>query len=198
VWVFAAAGWLALGAVAVVVMRRRGHDTFAWAILFVFLGPLALPLAVSAERHPPPDPQHPVHGGEVDLLVAHDGSSHASAALDAALALLGRRVTSLTLAVVVDIEAPSTVRGRDALRDAQTRLDTLARDLADATPAPIDTVVLHGEPARTLERFAAEHEYELIVAGSRGHRAAHLARGSVARTLAGQTTIPVLIGPTVR
>ncbi len=40
-----AAGWVAIGVVAAMVMRRRGHDPFGWVILFVILGPLAVPLA---------------------------------------------------------------------------------------------------------------------------------------------------------
>lgn len=39
--------WVVLGAVSVVVMHRRGHDAFGWAIPFLFLGPLALPVATT-------------------------------------------------------------------------------------------------------------------------------------------------------
>lgn len=36
-----AVAWVVTGAIAVAVMVRRGHDTFAWTVLFLFLGPLA-------------------------------------------------------------------------------------------------------------------------------------------------------------
>lgn len=106
-----AAAWLMLGAVSVLVMRRRGHDTFAWAVVFVVLGPLAVPVAVSAERHRVPLPESPHRGGRLDVLAAHDGSPAASAALHAAVHLFGPQMTCLTLAAVVDIEAATTVRG---------------------------------------------------------------------------------------
>jgi nucleotide-binding universal stress UspA family protein len=66
---------------------------------------------------------------------------------------------------VVDLEATTTVRGRDTQRDTQARLDALARDVVPMTSAPVDTVVLFGEPAHALQQHAAEHGYELIVAG---------------------------------
>ena len=192
------AAWVAVGVVAVVVMRRRGHDTFAWGILFLVLGPLAVPVAVSADRHRPRETERPVHEGELDVLVAHDGSSAASAALDAALELLGGRMTSLTLAAVVDIEAATTVRGRDTEHDTQERLDAVADQLAPLTRSTVETVVLHGDPVHALAQFAAEHGYELIVAGSSGSGGPHVRRGGVARRLAAGTSVPVLIGPNGR
>lgn len=188
-----AAAWLAVGALAVVVMHRRGHDVFGWAILFLFLGPIAIPVAVSADRHPPPEPSRPAAPGDFDILVAHDGSPQADAALDCVLALCPR-ATSLTLAAVVDLEAPSTVRGRGTIHDAQNGLDQVSRRVESVSSCPVHTVVLHGEPARTLEAYAVEHGYELIVAASGATGATHTHRGFV-RRLASGSSIPVLVGP---
>jgi nucleotide-binding universal stress UspA family protein len=188
-----AAGWLAVGLVAVVVMRRRGHDTFAWAILFLSLGPLALPLAVSSDRHPPPQPNAPPHDGRLDVLVTHDGSANATAALHAALNLLGTQVTSLTLAAVVDLEAASTVRGRGTQRETQARLGDLARDVATVTTAPVDTVILFGKPTVALQRFAAEQGYELIVVAERYAESSRLIRRRAARKPGSASPVPVLI-----
>lgn len=185
-------GWLAIGVVAVVVMRRRGHDTFAWAVPFLFLGPLALPLAITADRHRPVEPPRPLPPGALDLLVAHDGTTDSQAALDAALTLLGAQMTSMTLAAVVDIEAASTVRGRETQREAQERLDLLAGEVSARTTAPVATVILFGEPAHALQHYAVENGYELIVAGSR------LAMRPQVRTRVGRgsvNSVPVLIGP---
>lgn len=181
-----AAAWIALGAVAVAVMRRRGHDTFAWAVLFLFLGPLAVPLAISADRHPPAEPARPLPPRGLDLLVFHDGTPDAQAALDTALTLVGGQMTSMTLAAVVDLEASSTVRGRDTQRQAQERLDAAARQVAAMTDAPVATVVLFGEPATALQHFAVENGYELIVAGC---------VAASRRTGRARTSVPVLIGP---
>jgi nucleotide-binding universal stress UspA family protein len=188
VWAILAIAWFAVGAVAVPMMHRRGHDTFVWAIVFVVLGPLAVPLAVSAERHPPPEASGPIHEGRLDVLVAHDGSPEAWAALDAALALVGGQLTSLTIADVVDLEAVTTVRGRETEQEAKARLEEVAARVAAETSAPIDTVVLHGVPAHALHEFAAQRGYELIVAGSR--------KRGAPRRLTARSSVPVLIGPT--
>ena len=113
------------------------------------------------------------------------------AALESALTLLGQQLTSMALAAVVDLETPPTVRGRDAQREARTRLDGLARELATATSAPVATIFLFGEPAAALQHFALENGYELIVAGSVAARS-HVASRRAGRT---QQSVPVLIGP---
>jgi nucleotide-binding universal stress UspA family protein len=188
-----AAGWVAIGAVAVALMRRRGHDAFTWAVLFLFLGPLAVPIAVSSDRHRPTEPPRPLPPGGFDLLVSYDGSPDARAALEAALTLLGPQMTTMTLATVIDLEAPSTVRGRDTQREAQRRLDTVVRDVSSRTTAPIATVILFGEPATALHHFAVDNGYELIVAGSR-LEARSLVGGR--RTGRAQASVSVLLGPT--
>jgi nucleotide-binding universal stress UspA family protein len=184
--------WVAVGAIAVTLMRRRGHDTFSWAVIFLFLGPIAVPIAISSERHHPPEPPRPLPPGDLDLLVLHDGTPDARAALESALGLVGTRLTSVTLAAAVDLEASSTVRGRETQREARERLDALASDVAALTTAPVATVILFGEPGTALQHFAVENEFELIVAGSRAAN----------RSLAGspvsghpRRTVPVLVGP---
>lgn len=190
--------WLAIGAGAVLIMRRKGHDAFSWTILFLFLGPLAVPLAVSAHRHPPHDTTRRAHRGALDVLVAHDGSPAASTALTSALELFGPQMTSLTLAAIVDIEAATTVRGQDTERETQARLDRLAGQLA-LPCGPIETVILHGDPAEALARFAAEHGYELVVVGGNaGPRWRRALTGNVAKRLAAATSVPVLVGPAAR
>lgn len=187
------AAWLAVGAVSVAVMHRRGHDTFAWAFPFLFLGPLAVPVALSADRHRPVEPERPLPPGGLDILVHCDGSPASVAATDLALSLLGDRATSLTLAAVVDFEAASTVRGRDTQREAQNRLDEAARTVAERTATPVGTVVLFGGTGEALQHYAAANGYELIVAGS--HSLRRSALGS--RAAAGVHSVPVLVGPGV-
>ena len=189
-------GWAAIGGVAVAVMRRRGHDWFAWAVPFLFLGPLAIPLAVSADRHRPTDPVRPLPPGGLDVLLCHDGSADADTALGAALNLIGERMTSLTLAAVVDLEASTTPRGREAQREAQDRLDTIAGDLATSITAPVATVILCGDPAHALQRFAVEQGYELIVTSSGVGGRRHLGSYRLARKLDARRSVSVLIGPT--
>jgi nucleotide-binding universal stress UspA family protein len=175
----ALAAWLLVGAIGVGVLHHRGHDVFSWSILFVLLGPLAIPLAVSAERHLPLQPDWPSHRGAVDLLVAHDGTPETDAGVRAALALLDDRVTSVTFAAVVDAEAANTVRGQQTCREARTRIEAAAAALTNTTAAPVDTVVLFGEPSRVLPTFALEHGYELVVGSER---------------IAKRSPVPVLVG----
>lgn len=157
----AIAAWLTLGALAVTLLHHRGHDVFSWALLFVFLGPLAIPLAVSADHHLPRQPEWPDHQGDVDLLVAYDERD--ASGLRSALALLGDRATSVTLASVVDAEAADTVRGRDTVEAAQARLHDAARLVAEWVDVRVDTVVLFGKPGRVLAEFALERGYELVI-----------------------------------
>jgi nucleotide-binding universal stress UspA family protein len=192
------AAWVAVGAVAVLVMRRRGHDVFAWAILFLVLGPLAIPLALSADRDRPVESESGFRPGALDVLVAFDGSPAASAALSALLELFAEQMTSLMLAAVVDIEAATTVRGHETERDMRERLDAAKGGLHRFPAGHAETIVLHGDPAHVLAKFAAEHEYELIVVGCSGPGGARVLRGSVARRLAAGTSVPVLVGPAVR
>jgi hypothetical protein len=183
------AAWFAIGAVAVAVMRHRGHDAFAWAVPFFFLGPLALPVALSSDRHRPAEPAASSHEGRLDVLIAHDGSADATTAASAALDLLGAEMTSVTFAAVLDLEATSTVRGREAQHEAEIRLDALVRELAGVTRVPVETVILLGEPIQALQHFGSQHGYELIVAG------AHVAGHRGVRQLATKSPVPVLLGP---
>ena len=115
-------------------MRRRGHDPFAWAVPFLFLGPLALPVAISSDRHRPVEPLRPLPPSGLDVLAFCDGSEDAAAALDTTLTVLGDRATSLTLAAVVDFEAATTVRGRETQREANDRLEVAAGSSRTALP----------------------------------------------------------------
>ncbi|HEV3364953.1 MAG TPA: universal stress protein [Acidimicrobiia bacterium] len=192
------AAWLAIGTGAALIMRRKGHDAFSWAILFFFLGPLAIPLAVSAHRHPPQDGATRDHGGALDVLVAYDGSPAASAALAAALELFDSRMTSLTLAAIVDIESASTVSGHDTERDVQARLDRVAGEIT-LPCGPVETVILHGDPGHVLARCAAADGYELVVVpGSDGHRWRRMLTGDGTHRVPSATPVPVLVGPVVR
>jgi nucleotide-binding universal stress UspA family protein len=193
-----AAAWITLAAVATTVMHRRGHDAFSWAVVFVFLGPLAIPIAVGADRHPPSERGVADRDGELDVLVGHDGSRSAADALDSVVQLMGLRMTSLTLAGVVDYEAATTVRGHDTEREIQAELQAAAEAVNSVAGGRVDTLVLHGDPVHALAACASEHGYELIVVGGSGPGGPRVRRGSVARRLAAGTTVPVFVGPVRR
>jgi nucleotide-binding universal stress UspA family protein len=187
--------WLVVGAGAALLMHRKGHDMFSWSILFIALGPLAFPLAISAHRHPPGETAGRNHQGALDVLVGHDGSPSADRALSAAVGLFGSQMTSLTLAAVVDLEASTTVQGHETEREETRRLQQIAGALA-VPCGPVETVILHGNPARALAQYAAAHGYELVVVGSDGRPPwQRVIAGSVARRLSMATPVPVFVGP---
>jgi nucleotide-binding universal stress UspA family protein len=73
--------WAGVGLLLALVMGRNGHDPFAWWLLGTLLGPLALPLAISAQRRRR-DRAWLVRSGRpgrgpVDVLVGLDGSAEA-------------------------------------------------------------------------------------------------------------------------
>lgn len=193
---FLAAAWITVGVIGVGVMRHRGHDTFAWALLFLVLGPLAVPLAISSDRSRPPEPELPSHDGSLDVLVACNGSAEHAPAIQAALRLVAERITSVTVATVVDLEAPTTVRGRETQREADDCLGAIARALSPLTDAPVDTVILYGQPKDTLQRFAAEHGYELIIADEQVDTGLSRPRHRFAPRP--PAAVPVLIAPASR
>ena len=186
------ASWIVTGVVAVAILHRRGHDIFSWSILFMFLGPIAIPLAISADRHPPEVPDDRMRDGRFDVLVAHDGSTRSADAVCAALELFEDAVTSVTVAAVVDQEAATTVRGAGTRRDREDSLAAVANRLQLSCGAA-ETVVLYGEPAAALSTFAAGHGFEMIVvpAPERGGGV----KGRAAKHLATSAPVPVLVAP---
>jgi nucleotide-binding universal stress UspA family protein len=207
----AAAGWLAIGLGLAVGMSRRGHDPFVWWLLGTVLGPLALVLAIVAERRPrerPLSAHRATTPGSVDMLVGIDGSAHAAAALQAALDLFGGRVGRVALATVLKLDDSPERRAEQAA--ARQRLERLAATVVRTGPSNQrgivpELVLLSGRPADELERFAIEEGYGLLVIGTRGAGLSTVLLGSTATALAARGGVPVLVagdpdttGPTAR
>jgi hypothetical protein len=119
--IFAVLGmaWGLMGVSTALVLGRRGHHPIMWLVLASVLGPLVLPLAVSAPRQDrpglgrQPSVRQPGPGG-VDVLVRIDGSEAAVDALRSVIGILGDRLGRLTLAAVVDYDvAMGLAEGRD-------------------------------------------------------------------------------------
>jgi nucleotide-binding universal stress UspA family protein len=190
-----AAVWLAIGIIASIGMRRRGHAFFTWWYLGAVLGPLAVPLAIDAifrERSLAVTTVSAAskHAGGIAVLAGIDGSAASLAAARAAVALLGDRVERLTLAAVVDYDA---VSGGPADRRAQAEGE-LARAAEALSGVPSERVILVGAPADALASASREGGFDLLVVGSRGRGASRALLGSVASHLARGIGIPVLLG----
>lgn len=185
--------WLAIGLGLSRVMGKRGHDAFAWFVLGMLVGPLAVVLALEAWRHgESPRPARlgyagpaPGGGGPVDLLVGYDGSLESGAAIEAAQDMLGDRLGRLTVATVVPYDA-----GRAVERTAMVSLERQAGRAGAQTP---EFEVLHGRAASSLRRRAAQGGYNLLAVGTRGAGVSKAIFGSAASELASQTTVPVLL-----
>jgi nucleotide-binding universal stress UspA family protein len=192
-----AAVWLVTAVVVTLVMGRRGHDLFNWAVLSVIFGPLAILLAIDAVRREPRAAAAPkrIHAGSrgpgsVRVLVGIDSSAESNAALRHAVELLGERIGVLTLAAVIDYDAAQTSRPWGVEADAER---TLERSAAEVTAFDPETIVLAGAPATALAEHATTEGYDLLVIGSRGHGASKAVLGSVASKLVRHPGLPVLI-----
>jgi nucleotide-binding universal stress UspA family protein len=186
--------WMLIAVLTSFGMARRGHSAFSWALLGAIFGPLVIPLvfqAIAEER----DRASRVlrvgarATGPLSVLVGVDGSEESVAAVNAAVSLFGSRLERITLAWVVSYEAadgtPSEVRD-----EAAAELERLAQSMLAVDP---DTVLLAGRPAEALVDAAIEGGYHVLAVGSRGRGAAKALLGSVARQLAGNMRLPVLI-----
>jgi nucleotide-binding universal stress UspA family protein len=179
--------WLVIGGATSVVMRRHGHDGFAWLVLGLVFGPFAPLFAIEAwSRREPVDVVAPGAdrrgGGPVDVLVGVDGSAESAGVVRAAADLLGPRLGRLAVAVVVphDAGAGSDVHAAERLR------------ALDVGRPEARLEVLHGRPAPTLLEHMAEGGYDLLAVGARGAGLSSVL-GSTARELATTSKLPVLV-----
>ena len=81
-----------------------------------------------------------------------------------------------------------------ALRsEGHQHLIRAARQLRDLSIASIETVVQEGHPAEVILSFSQEHQVDLIVMGTHGHRGLRRTiLGSVAEEVIRRSAIPVL------
>jgi nucleotide-binding universal stress UspA family protein len=201
------ATFVCIGFVLAIVMGRLGRSPFAWGLLGLVLGPIAMLLALVEVRNERPwgtrlvasgDPG----GGPVDILVGIDGSPESAAATTAALELLGDRVGRLTLAAVAEVDDSTAGREERArLREELERQSEAVRAWLrepDGSAQAKQTVVpelqlMAGRPATTLDTIAAEDGYDVLVVGARGTGMSSVLLGSVATRLAARASVPVLI-----
>jgi nucleotide-binding universal stress UspA family protein len=187
--------WVVGGFVVAVFMKRAGRDFRLWLGLGVLLGPFAglfAPASRTEARRGPYSTEHTYRSGDFDVLAGIDGSPESVAALRSAVGLVGDRISSLTLARVLDFEAAGSYSGMAAQAEACEELGRVS-DAIDGQL--VDIELLYGAPGRALAEFARDQGMELIVIGARGRGMTRALFGSVARDLVGRSEVPVLIGP---
>ena len=196
--------WVCIGLVLSIVMHRRGQLGYAWLVLGVLMGPMAIVFAWDTLRHDATngpqviDPGVP-RRGSIDVLVGVDGSAGSSAAVDAAVELFQHGLGRLTLAAVIpkgdfagsgDERAARLELQRQA---ARVRACQPAAEILRATHLQPELIVLRGSPADELVSAAANGGYDVLAVGSRGAGLANSLLGSVANALASGCPIPALV-----
>jgi nucleotide-binding universal stress UspA family protein len=205
VYLVVAVLWLAVGAAVGVIEARHGSWSRGWVVSAV-LGPLAVPLAMQRRRQAPPAPTVLETGqtrrGTVDLLIGMDGSAASRSAAMLAVRLFGPRVRRVAFATVLDVDTaaphadnvlhpqpwPEEQAARSELQSAVAEL----RDQLEVNPT---AVILAGDPAQALERYALDEGYEVIVVGCQGKGVSKLLLGSCAAKLSRKTRVPVFLIP---
>lgn len=119
------------------------------------------------------------------ILVAYDGGEHGARALTTAIELAGALKLPVGVISVVPVRAGRAPM--DPWDDREVHRSELAeakRVLLEAGIEP-ELIEPYGEPARTIERIAAERGYDTIVVGPRGLGAmASFFQGSVSEHVA--------------
>jgi nucleotide-binding universal stress UspA family protein len=188
-WAVVAFGWLVEALVLGHVMGRRGYDAYSWTLIGLFLGPLAVAVALSfAIRAPSWQPKF-LHSasrgtGPVDVLVGIDGSRESTTAAAKVRTLFGSAEGRVTFAQAIPLDA--TVE-RERVAERQLVAASAAHPELDPS-----TVVLRGEPVAALRDYAFRLGYEVLVVGARGKGRTKALLGSVATGLARGGSVPVL------
>lgn len=184
--------WLVGGFIVAVFMRRAGRDFRLWLMLGVLLGPFAGLFAPEDGHRTGSVRGAPRHrSGEFDVLAGIDGSPESVAAVRSAVALFGDRMSSLTLASVLDKDSAGSFSG---MGDQLEACEELRRCADEIDYEPVEIELLYGPPARALANFAEEQGVELIIVGARGHGMSRALFGSVTRDLVGRSDLPIFVG----
>jgi nucleotide-binding universal stress UspA family protein len=130
------------------------------------------------------------------ILVAHDGSADADAALEHAIRLARDQHACVTLLTVAPLahQAPSV--SAVAPPDLTDCFTTLLRRAVDSVPPDVGvtTRLLPGNPADVILRAIREGDHDLVVMGSHGHGRLHRALlGSVSYRVLRDSPVPVLL-----
>jgi nucleotide-binding universal stress UspA family protein len=132
----------------------------------------------------------------LDILVAHDGSADAEAALEHAIRLARDQHARLTLLTVAPLSHQPGAMGAPATPDLLDSFTAGQRRAVDSVPDDIGvtTQLLRGDPAETILCTVRKGEHDLIVMGSHGHGRLHRALlGSVSYRVLRDSPVPVLL-----
>lgn len=115
-------------------------------------------------------------------------------ALNIAIDLCKKYGAALNVAMAVNL--PDLPESNEISREGSSRRGDLDRAaaLAGQEGVPVVTHLLRGTVANTLERFALENKFDLVVVGARGRNAVkRLLMGSVSTHLVANLDCPVMV-----
>ncbi|WP_256685920.1 universal stress protein [Halococcus qingdaonensis] len=129
------------------------------------------------------------------VVIATDGSESAGRAVTAALDLADRFDAAVHALYVVEEDdvaaAPEDVR--DRLRSSLEESGEAAVESVQAVDASVTTAVREGQPTEEIQRYADDHDADLVATGTRGrHGEYRFVLGSVAEALVRNLSVPVL------
>ena len=133
------------------------------------------------------------------ILLAADGSKHSLKAAEKALSIAKSNKESIvTVLYVVD----GSTSKRDVLNywdslgireQRKAKLNQIAEE-ADKSNVRYEIKIVRGDPARTIIEYANEHQFDLVVIGSRGLNVLQeMVLGSVSHKVAKRVNSPVII-----
>lgn len=137
------------------------------------------------------------------ILVAYDGSPHSKQALNWAIdisLLSGSEVVAVKVFETSELFAAAETGGArfmtmlDEIRREDQRLMDEVAAIGQTRGVKVKGEVLQGNIAREILDYAQKNNFDIIIAGTKGHGALEeLLMGSVTRSLVSLSRIPVLV-----
>ncbi|WP_431799978.1 universal stress protein [Halobacillus andaensis] len=133
------------------------------------------------------------------ILLASDGSDHAVRATHTAIKLTGDIKTGLiTVLYAIDgatSKADVLSEGDPKARERRRRKRIKrTEDVLIKAQVPYQTKIIKGDPGPTIVQYANEHNFDVVVVGSRGlNSLQEMVLGSVSHKVAKRAECPVMI-----
>lgn len=134
-----------------------------------------------------------------NILIAADGSDHSIRTAERAAELAGLQMGArITIIYVVDVDQSKTdvlTQGDKAMIDQKRkqRLEPIEESLR-GRDVSYEVVIHHGEPGPTIVHYANDHDFDIVIIGSRGlNTLQEMVLGSVSHKVAKRAKCPVMI-----
>ena len=128
------------------------------------------------------------------ILVPTDFSDHSDAALQLATSLAKDHMPAMIhLAYVEEAVVPYQDEELGVFEPNQLIATAKLAHTERDPQVPMETTIVHGQPAGEILKFAMQHQVDLILMGTHGRTGlAHVLMGSVAEAVIRRSTCPVM------